>query len=453
MTLYNAPHLRGSVSPAKYWRVAALLCGVALGAIACNPSDVLKVKQPDNVGPGNLNSKAALPQLRTAAQAAFQIAYSGGADLANGGHEGHVNMTAIFGDELQDQETFPTRIQIDARSATVGNGNLAALFIDISTARGFAERALRKYAQFDPSNPDRSLMHNIAGYSYVIIAENYCNGVPQSTLNDDGSIAYGDPLTNNQLLAIALAHFDSALAAATAGGDAVNQGLAQIGIGRALLDTNDDAGAAAAVASVPVGYEYDIGASSNSPVENNGVWYYTISVPEFGVTDHKGTNGLPYFSAADPRVPFLDTHGPGTSGTEDYIQQQLYPALSSSTPLAKGLEAQLIIAEHQQRTGGPWLATLNTLRATVGLAPLADPGTPAARQNLLFSERAFWLYLTAHRVSDMRRLVRQYGRTQDTVFPVGISVNGQPYGTDVNFPVPNLEAANPKFHGCIDRNA
>ena len=60
---------------------------------------------------------------------------------------------------------------------------------------------------------------------------------------------------------------------------------------------------------------------------------------------------------------------------------------------------------------------------------------------------------TAHRLGDMRRLVRQYSRPQETVFPVGEYHKGGEYGSDVNFPVSSDERNNPKFTGCIDRSA
>jgi hypothetical protein len=53
----------------------------------------------------------------------------------------------------------------------------------------------------------------------------------------------------------------------------------------------------------------------------------------------------------------------------------------------------------------------------------------------------------------MRRLVRQYGRPQDTVFPVGAFFKGGDYGSDVNLPVPQAEHNNTHFSGCTDRNA
>jgi len=57
------------------------------------------------------------------------------------------------------------------------------------------------------------------------------------------------------------------------------------------------------------------------------------------------------------------------------------------------------------------------------------------------------------RLPDLRRLVRQYGRTDDKVFPTGTYFKGGNYGTDENFPVPSSEQVNPLFHGCLDRKA
>jgi hypothetical protein len=46
----------------------------------------------------------------------------------------------------------------------------------------------------------------------------------------------------------------------------------------------------------------------------------------------------------------------------------------------------------------------------------------------------------------MRRLVTQYGRNVNTVFPVGVYLRGGDYGTVVNFPVPQAEAdQNPNY--------
>ena len=91
-----------------------------------------------------------------------------------------------------------------------------------------------------------------------------------------------------------------------------------------------------------------------------------------------------------------------------------------------------------------------------GLKPLEDPGAEAARIDLLFRERAFWLYLTGHRLGDLRRLIRHYGRSQEFVYPTGSYMGGGSgiYGNEVVIPVPEQERiANPRYIGCFHRNA
>ena len=63
----------------------------------------------------------------------------------------------------------------------------------------------------------------------------------------------------------------------------------------------------------------------------------------------------------------------------------------------------------------------------------------------------------------MRRLVRQYGRTANTVFPTGtytreeisgaLRPDAAPYGGDVNFPIPFDELNNPQSQQCLSRGA
>jgi hypothetical protein len=72
----------------------------------------------------------------------------------------------------------------------------------------------------------------------------------------------------------------------------------------------------------------------------------------------------------------------------------------------------------------------------------------------MFRERAFALFASAHRLGDMRRMVRQYSRPANTVYPTGAyHKDGLQLGTDVQFIIPQTEKNNVKFTGCIDRNA
>lgn len=62
------------------------------------------------------------------------------------------------------------------------------------------------------------------------------------------------------------------------------------------------------------------------------------------------------------------------------------------------------------------------------MPPVASvPTTMAAQVDLLYGERAFWLYLTGRRLGDLRRLIRNYGRDAETVFPTGNYLLGDTY--------------------------
>jgi starch-binding outer membrane protein, SusD/RagB family len=152
--------------------------------------------------------------------------------------------------------------------------------------------------------------------------------------------------------------------------------------------------------------------------------------------------------------------------------QTKYMNRSATIVLADGVEARLIEAENQQRTGGDYITTLNTLRAAlptlitnaalpaafnppaIAALPALTRATNAAGEvDQVFKERAYWMFLTGHRLGDLRRLVRQYGRNAEAVFPTGAFHKGGAYGVDVNYPVPFIETNNTKFVACTDRNA
>src|SRR6202011_3033884 len=118
-------------------------------------------------------------------------------------------------------------------------------------------------------------------------------------------------------------------------------------------------------------------------------------------------NGLDFVSAKDPRVP-TTLLGSGNEGYTPRYNLTTWTGYASPNALATGIEARLIQAEAALQannndasvSGSGWLGILNSLRATgitPAMPPLADPGSYSARVDLLFRERAFWLFLTAHR--------------------------------------------------------
>jgi hypothetical protein len=427
---------------------------LALGVLGCSPDRLLDVRDIDVLDPGTLNTKEALPTLLAGSLSAFQIAFSGGADLSNGGHEGMVNLSGLLADEYIHAETFPDRQGVDVRSIASGNGSVKGVFFDLSQARAFADLASSRYNTFDQGTEGHSEVLSLAGFSYLLFAEHFCSGVPFSTLTDDG-IDYGQPQTRDEILTIALAKFDSALAFATDNQATDLANLARVGRARVLVNQGQFAQAATAVSAVPTDFSYAIEGSANSARQNNGVWMYTVNFFGFSVPDQEGTNGLAWRSANDPRVPWVNTGEVGFDGETPYFMQGKIQTKESETVLASGVEARLIEAEAALQAGnnGAAMQTINALRQSAGLTALATPGTAAARVDLLFRERGFWLYLTGHRLGDLRRLVRQYGRSEASVFPTGNYHKGGEYGSDVNFPVSSDERNNPNFEACLDRSA
>lgn len=431
---------------------AALLVGLA----GCSPDDVLTVGDPDVATPQSVADKSALPVLRTGAIGDFSLAFDANQD------DNVITYTGLFTDELLNAETFPTRIEVDQRSIQPVNTNLDGVFRTLQRARASARRGADAFAALDPTNVYRLEVLNLEAFTLVLFSEQYCNGVALSTLTSDGTSVYGDNLTGVQLNDRAVAIFDSVVTLAgsnTSTAFATQVNLARVGKARAQLNLNLPTQAAATVASVPTAFAYQFFHSENSTRQNNGIFLTGAINRRFSIADREGGNGLPYRSDNDPRISAPRGTGSASTGfdgtTALYLPAVKYANRSASTTLAGGREARLIEAEAQLRAGstGAALATLNALRTSVsGLAPLVDAGSTAGNIDLLFKERAYWMWLEGHRLGDMRRLVRQLGRSATSVFPNGTYFKGGSFGTDVNFPLPVSEDNNPNNKGCIDRN-
>lgn len=433
--------------------VAAL---VAVVLAAC--SSLLDVQDPDIINPGDVTNPDGAVAAYNGAIGDFTFANDGN----NGGTEGQVLVSGVMADEFYDAETFPTRIEYDSRAINESNGTLNAVFFNLQKARVALEGAGAALETFAPTPASRiAEMQALAGLTYVYFAENYCSAVPFSERQPDGSIAYGMPLSTDEILDLAVARFDAALAGPfVSAADSQARYLASVGKGRALVDKADFTGAAAAVAAVPTKFAYLVGHSTATGNQQNGIFVFNNQAPagtgRFSVADTEGTNGLPFRTAADPRVVSV-LRGKGFDNVSPLYVLLKYTSATSPTRVADGVEARLIAAEAQLKAGdGAGMVTsLNTLRADnannggFALAALPDPGTQAGRENLLFRERAFWLFATGHRLGDLRRLARQYGRAVNTIYPTGAYLHASTvFGSNTELPVPFNERNNPNFTGC-----
>ena len=477
----------------------------ALAQAGCN--DPLTVKLPDIIPPSALSDSAALATLRAGAIGDFDIAYTGDHPDGSGGNgEGVILYGGLLADEFVNSETFPTRIQVDSRNITYAAGSTTNSDVDLwyrlmHRARRSAEIAAGRYRAIAPADPAYPEMLTLAGYTYIFFAETYCSGTAVSQIDSAGKITYGQPLTTTQLLDTAIARFDSAIHIAMTRDTtdpSVQAGLinfASVGKARALLfqGSTQVAAAAAVAATVPTDFVYQLQHTTTTDRENNGVFNggatdgrYSISdsVPGDSTTQgREGINGFPFLTVPDPRTPMLLDPNGSFDGATPLWDNLRYGGRASPITLATGVEARLIEAEAALNAGqtATFFTKLNDPRSQPGArayfnsnpVDLSNPNTAAigvlpnltgadtvsagGAVNLLFTERARWLWLTAHRLGDLRRLVRPlanggYGRADAAVWPTGPYFKGGTYGLDENFPLPVTEQNNPNFRGCLDRN-
>lgn len=428
------------------WRALAITA--LLGTGGCG---LLDTDQPDIIQGGGLNSPEGAEARRVGALRDFIIAKDG--DGSQFDTEGLVLLAGDMADEFQHSGFIPSTVEFDQRLLAANNGSLETIWFRLHKARTATEEAtdaLQRLAVDPDANTGIPEMLSLSGYTYVYFAEDFCSGVTYSTLAD-GVVTPGATDSTVGSLNRAIARFDSALAWPSVGDDPDVQYLAQVGKARALLNLGQFAAAATAVAGVPTDFQY-LTEHDGSPLEAaNAIFIYGVSGASGGsisMANAEGGNGIDFRGANDPRTPFFNTGHTGLDQTTPQFDILKYDDIGASIVVADGIEARLIEAEAAlQAVDRPGMTTiLNDLRTTVpGLTPLAVPGTQAAATTLLFRERAFWMYATGHRLGDLRRLVRQYGRAANTVFPEGPYLRGGSYGTRVSFPVPISENRNPNF--------
>lgn len=406
-----------------------------------------------------------------------------------------LNQMLLASGTLTDELTSKKDV-FDARQLPEGNAadpsNAYDILQNVRVQANFAVNALRTY------QPDslvrRGELFAIQGYAEVMLADLFCSGIPLSLPRSNDDIDYRPGSPTDSVYAHAVTLFDSARV--LAGTDTAILTFARVGKGRALLDRGQVTQAAQAVSAIADAAAYQL-----LLIVGMGPVNGAVDLTDFGplsVSDREGGHGLPFRSSSDPRTPSAAVTD--TTGAVSYAPTRYPSAVGDSVTftVAGSVEARLIQAEAALTAGqvSQWLATLNALRTSGAftttdvytcdvdrdpgtnvcpgdstfvrtdtawsagtggvpeLHPLADPGTAKARIDMLFAERAYWLYLTGHRQGDLRRLIRQYnqyGYTSNTAYPSGAYAGLGSYGGDVTVPIPTTERRNPHFHGCLNR--
>ena len=456
--------LRGSRRAAGRAAAAAAL-GLSVGLAACSgvTDSLLEAEDPDIINPGNVRSPSAALAVRNGALERFRT--------VTAGDESTWLFGGLLADEWGTSSTFVQNDETDKRSIEINNSSITGMYRDLNRVRTAANQAIVLLEEFYPdSSAAIAEMHFARGFAEMQLAQDFCGAIPLSDAAGEG-VELAGPSTTEQVFQAAIASYDAALAlvgTATSGDGLRVARAARIGKGRALLGLGQYAEAAAAVAGIPTSYTYEHTFALSSG--DNTIWGQNPSARRYLVGDSlEGNarnlvvqNNLPFFSANDVRVParYTISKGDTVQSQDGATYSRTTTLFDRSTPVAvvNGIDARLIEAEAALQANDPvtMLTILNALRAepqTIGtvttdpaaLPPLALPATREEQIDLLFREKAFWTFSRGQRLGDLRRLIRQYGRTQENVFPVGTHYRGGEYGTDVNLPIPQQEDNNPNF--------
>lgn len=467
-------------------RVSALFAAAGLLLATAGCEDVLDIPDPENATGDQVAQN--LDLLVNRAYSDFQVGYSGG-----GLDDKVLSVTGVFSDEFMSAGTFTTRTRSDQRlQFAISQGNTSdGAYGDLHDARVAAIQAANAIEEQESQNLLWAEMKALEGYTLIGLAENFCGAVPLSTSTPEAAGEPGQPRTTSELFNLAIQRFDEALGAAGGGSDVAY--LAMVGKARAQLGLGNVSAAGATVSGVPRDFVYYIEHSSNSGVQENPMFNlqqngrYSMANGEGDDSDvsevaDPGGNGIAYHhldgdpanDAGDPRVPWVEDPAGGFDASIPLFLNLRYTSLDTDVVLADGIEAQLIRAEADiaAEEYGAAEDKLNDLREDVQalmsarypdptsndygfsdvngagetLPDLALPANQSDAIDVLFRERAFWLFNTGHRLGDMRRLARApYSRSPSDVFPTGNYFKGGDYGPDVAFPVSFGETNNPNF--------
>jgi hypothetical protein len=457
-----------SLSPKARSRAYAIAAiALAAAAAGCKKDSLLQVTDPDILNPGDYSTPNGATPLRVGVIANFTAAFDGGTDS-------FITMSGNLADELLASDTFDGRLTINARRSVETNSEMESVYSNMQRARTAAQRAATLLATIAPTPAsNRGELYMYLAYTEMFLAEGWCPGVPFSS-EDGATITFGDPQTMDQMLQKAVAHFDTALSLAETNSRVLNG--SKIGKGRALMGLGKFTEAASAVTSggsVPLNFVLNVSHSSNS--NSNGAWSASTSgASRYRLISNEGKNGLPFLgqtAAQDARIDWSTSTRVGFSSQFTAQPNQAKYAQFTDGVVATGAEAKLIELEAQLQAGTQSardgvFAALNTLRTggaaiggakgtalvTVAAMSGSAPTTQDAAIDQLYKERAYWLWLSGHRLGDLRRLVRVYKRDSEAVFPTGTLTSplDGTYGTSTAVTVPFSERNNPKFTGCLD---
>ena len=446
-------------------RFARLAVSAIVLVAACSTDQLLKATDPDIINPSDTKSSEAAVALANGAINTFR--------LTTGAAESTWLFGGLLADEWSTSSTFVQNDETDQRQVQEFNSSVTAQLRNLYRARTRSIEALNAMKALRPDlRATIAELYLAKGFAEMQLALDFCNGIPISDGNASPPVN-GAPLSNADVFKMAAATLDTAIqwASGTDAQSVLMNRAAKTVRARVALALGDFATAGTMVTGLPNGWAYQHTFSLTT--SSNTLWGQGLSARRYSVGDSvEGNsrnilvaNAIPFASAKDPRLPVTIPTSGAINGQDGLTYTRTTTMWQQLTPLdvVNAIDARMVEAEVALKSGNVtgWLAILNALRAAppklgeiqpAAMPPLTDPGTDAARVSLHFREKAFWTFSRGQRLGDLRRLIRQYGRTEANTFPQGVHYKGGSYMKDVNLPIVTDERNNVLFNGCTDRN-
>lgn len=413
-------------------RIGALALGLAVAVGGCDIDDLLDVEAPDRIPAEGLATPQNADLLVAGALGDFECAFSA-----------YVALSAVMAREMTDATQTAARWPYDRRNvqptdalyATFGCTALG-IYTPLSTARWSAENILRHLQGWtdDEVPGDRQELIAtaavVSGYTHLLLGEGFCSGV----LLDD-NLDPGGEVASEQLFGRAIDRLETALSAAQAAGNDDLVNLARVGLARTHLNLGNGAQAIGFAEQVPVGFVYEVTASTATSRRYNRVFSQSGVGSTGGQALSVGENyrNVTFAGEADPRIPVIDTGETAAVGTPIFLQAK-YESLSDPLPLATWREAQLIIAEVEG--GARALEIIQMFHARAGLDEF-QPNGESIEEHVI-EERRRELWLEGHRFHDIRRL----NLALDPAPGTPNETKGGVFGDNRCFPLPDVERHN-----------
>ena len=439
-------HMRSTISRARHsLRVVAFLAafGGVAGVSACK--EFLTAENPAAVPVERLEDTALVDLMANSAIGTFQDVYTWLAYYS-----------AVFTDELRNHHVFFEEGLFDQRRVNPDNGTYSVFhYTPLQRARWLADsvagRIRAVYGDSALHDVRLARTYAFAGYGLIMLGELLCEA-PLSAFG----VRYSRPYTSTELFTMAEQRFDSAIKVAAAAkvensklgaagqrwvlaSDSIRN-LALIGMARAALNRGDNAKAIASAQQVtPMGttnpdFEYRLYYNATTTLNIFNFYQDRLSGGA-GVTTGS-VSGTPFFNLDDARVPIplnATTGLPQPEATQggSFVVPNSSPSFSTfngtkqgadftygaSIRLASYLEAKYIIAEAGgaagQNLGGQSNISFVESRRTAFPSTTAAVVTTAANYtDNLFDQRRRDFYVDGHRMGDLRRYKKLYGRDE-----------------------------------------